>query len=459
MEKIKFTLVCPAPEAFRVTRQDPKPSRRMKILRFCMLGPLCVAASAPDYVETTIVDENVEPLDLDCDADVVGVSFMTFNAPRAYQIGDAFRARGKTVFFGGYHPTLMPEEAIGHCDAVCIGDAEANLPRMFDDLRSGNLQRFYSDRAPELAPKPVDVRLIRERHYATSSVVQATRGCNRRCEFCSVTAFYRHTLRCRPVADVLEQIEAAPGRDLLFMDDNIAADSRYAKELFEAMIPLKKHWFAQIPVGVARDAEMLRLMQASGCRAVFVGLESLSQESLAEAAKGFNRADDYGAAVAALHAHGIAVIGAFVVGFDHDTPEVFARTSAFLRQTNVDVLQLTILTPFPGTPLFDKMAEAGRMVDLDWGHYDFGNVVFRPRNMTAEELQAGHDAVLADFYSWRSILRRALRQVLYMRPGQVYLGLLVGLAYRYKLRKVGHCPDLGRLTVRAPRPVRCGVTH
>lgn len=459
MKKIKFTLVCPAPEAFRVTRQNPKPSRRMKILRFCMLGPLCVAASAPDYVETTIVDENVEPLDFDCDADVVGVSFMTFNAPRAYEIGDAFRARGKTVFFGGYHPTLMPEEAIRHCDAVCIGDAEANLPRMFDDLRSGKLRRLYSDRAPELAPKPVDVRLIRERQYATSSVVQATRGCNRRCEFCSVTAFYRHTLRCRPVADVLEQIKAAPGRDLLFMDDNIAADSRYAKELFEAMIPLKKHWFAQIPVGVTRDAEMLRLMRASGCRAVFVGLESLSQESLAEAAKGFNRADDYGTAVAALHAHGIAVIGAFVVGFDHDSPEVFARTSAFLRETNVDVLQLTILTPFPGTPLFDKMAEAGRMVDRDWGHYDFGHVVFRPRNMTAGELQAGHDAVLADFYSWRSILRRALRQTCYLRPRQIYLGLVVGLAYRYKLRKVGHCLAPGRLTVRAPEAVRGSVTY
>ncbi len=252
MDKVRFTLICPAPEAFRVTAQSPRPSRRMRILRFCMLGPLCVAASAPDYVETTIVDENVEPLDFDCDADVVGVTFMTFNAPRAYEIGDAFRARGKTVFFGGYHPTLMPREAIRHCDAVCVGDAEANLPRMFDDLRAGRLRRFYTERTPELVRRAVDPGLIRQKDYATSSVVQATRGCNRRCEFCSVTAFYRHTLRCRPLEDVLAQIEAAPGRDLLFMDDNIAADSRYAKALFRAMVPLKKRWFSQVPVSVAR---------------------------------------------------------------------------------------------------------------------------------------------------------------------------------------------------------------
>jgi radical SAM superfamily enzyme YgiQ (UPF0313 family) len=439
MSKLKFTLICPAPEAFRVTRQRPRPPKRMRIFRFCMLGPLCVAASAPDYVETTIVDENVEPLDLDCDTDVVGVSFMTFNAPRAYEIGDAFRARGKTVFFGGYHPTLMPEEAIRHCDAICIGDAEANLPRMFDDLRDGRLKQFYAERAPELARKPVDTGLIRRKDYATSSVVQATRGCNMRCEFCSVTAFYEHTLRCRPLADVLEQIAASPGRDLLFMDDNIAADSRYAKALFRAMAPLKKRWFSQVPVSVARDAEMLRLMKESGCRAVFVGLESLSQESLAEAAKGFNRAEEYRAAVRRFHAHGIGVIGAFVVGFDHDTPEVFARTTAFLREANVDVLQLTILTPFPGTPLHHRMTAAGRMVDVDWGHYDFGHVVFRPRNMTAGELQAGHDAVLAEFYSWRAILRRAARQALYLRPSQVLLGLVVGVGYRYKLRRAGHC--------------------
>jgi len=445
VRKTRFTLICPAPEAFRVTRQRPRPSRRMRVFRFCMLGPLCVAASAPDYVETTIVDENVEPLDLDCDTDVVGVSFMTFNAPRAYEIGDAFRARGKTVFFGGYHPTLMPEEAIQHCDAVCIGDAEANLPRMFDDLRNGKLEEFYSERAPELVRRPVDTTLIRQKDYATSSVVQATRGCNMRCEFCSVTAFYQHTLRCRPLTDVLEQIKAAPGRDLLFMDDNIAADSRYAKALFRAMAPLKKRWFSQVPVSVARDAEMLRLMKASGCRAVFVGLESLSQESLTEAAKGFNRADEYRAAVERFHAHGIGVIGAFVVGFDHDTPEVFDRTAAFLREANVDVLQLTILTPFPGTPLYRRMSDAGRMADLDWGHYDFGHVVFRPRNMTAGELQAGHDAVLADFYSWRSILRRALGQAFYLRPSQIWLGFVVGVGYRYKLRKVGHCLKAHRL--------------
>jgi radical SAM superfamily enzyme YgiQ (UPF0313 family) len=438
MDKLKFTIVCPAPEAFRVTQEKPRPSRRLKVLRFCMLGPLCVAASAPDYVKPRIIDENVEPLDFDVETDVVGVTFMTRNASRAYEIGDEFRRRGKTVFFGGFHPTLMPDEAIRHCDAVCMGDAEANLPRMFDDLRAGKLQRFYAERTPDLAPRPVDTGLLDMKQYAVSTVVQATRGCNKHCAFCSITAFYEGRHRCRSVDDVVAQVRAGRGRSVLFIDDNIVANVAYAKELFRALVPLKKRWGAQVPVSVTEDPELLELMAKARCRAVFVGFESLCQESLDGAAKGRNRAARYRGAVEAFHRHGIAVMAAFVLGFDEDTPEVFAQTAGFLREAGVDTLQLTVLTPFPGTPLYARMEKAGRIIDRDWAYYDMGQVVFQPKRMSVEALEAGHVAVLRGFYSWRAILGRALRQIRYLSLSGVLRCFLVGVGYRCKLRRLGY---------------------
>jgi len=438
MKKIRFTLICPAAKAFRVHDRNARPSRRMKVFRFSMLGPLYVAASAPEYVETTIVDESVEPVDLDCDADVIGLSFMTFNAPRAYEIADAFRRRGKAVFFGGYHPTLMAQEAIRHCDAVCIGEAEPNVPRMFDDLRRGRLQEFYQAPGERLAPLRVDTGLIHRNQYVSSAVIQATRGCYGKCEFCSVSAFYNHGFKSRPVKEVVAEIESVGSKSILFIDDNMAADVPYAKALFRAMIPLRKHWYAQMGVNVTGDAELLDLMERSGCRGIFVGFESVSQDSLDSAAKGSNRAAYYRTAIAKLHERGIAVFGAFVMGFDTDARDIFARTGAFLREARVDVLQLTMLTPFPGTPLFARMDSEGRIIDRNWEHYDFGHVVIEPKNMSRDELKAGHDMIMTEFYSWRAILLRSMRQLSYLRPKELFYALLLSIGYRYKAGKEGY---------------------
>lgn len=438
MGKIKFLLICPAARQFRVSGQRKRALLRMKVFRFSMLTPLCVAASAPEYVETQIVDESVEPIDFDCDADIVGISFMTFNAPRAYEIAKIFRQKGKTMIFGGYHPTLMPHEAIKHCDAVCIGEAEANLPRMMEDYRKGQLRQFYRYRNTELRPLKIDTSLIDRKQYFTSSVVQATRGCYNKCEFCSVSAFYKHSFKCKQVKDVVAAIRAMRSKNILFIDDNIAADLQYTKALFKALIPLKKHWYAQIGANVTRDPELLKLMSESGCRGVFVGFESLSQESLNEAAKGFNRAGYYRKAVRKFHERGISVFAALVLGFDHDTEDTFQRTAAFLREAEVDALQLTILTPFPGTPLFDKMDSAGRIVDKDWEHYDFGHVVLEPQHMSRKELAVGHHMVLTDFYSWRSILRRLFRQLRYLHAKEILYSLLISIGYRFKLKRLGY---------------------
>jgi radical SAM superfamily enzyme YgiQ (UPF0313 family) len=407
-----------------------------------MLPSLYVAASMPDWVDTRIVDEDVEPVDFDIDADLVGVSFMTYNAPRAYEIADRFRnEKGKPVIVGGYHPTLMPDEASRHADAVCVGDAEQNVPRMMEDFRNGNLQGVYDLPPDSLAGLPVpDRSLIRRRDYAPVDVVQATRGCPYRCSFCSIAAFHQYRFRKRPVPEVVEELETL-GRYILFMDDSLVGDREYAMELFSAMVPLGKRWFSQCNLGIAHDPELLGLAARSGCRGLFVGFESLSQGNLRSWRKGSNLAKDYLQTVENLHRVGIAVFAAFVFGADHDTPEVFPQTLRFLLEANVESLQATRLTPFPGTPLFQQMQEEGRIIDKDWSHYDFAHVVFAPMHMSPETLHGGVAWVLREFYGRRNVSRRIWRGLRYLSPDTILRGVApLNLGYRHRLSVDGTFP-------------------
>ena len=399
-----------------------------------MLSSLSVAAAMPPNVETRIVDEEVEAVDLGLDADLVGLSFMTFNAPRAYEIADAFRSRGTPVIAGGYHPTFMPEEAKAHADAVCIGEAEANAPQMVADFSAGRLRPFYQNGLADLGRlRAPDRRLVRASAYAPADAVQATRGCSSRCTFCSISSFFGHRFRARPVDQVIEELRPLR-RLLLFMDDNIAADVGYAKELFARMVPLRKRWFSQCGIGIADDDELLRLAHASGCRGLFIGLESTSDENLMAWRKISNRAGDYSRAIAKLHARGIGVIAGIVFGDDADTQETFQHTLEFLHEGRVDALQATILTPFPGTPLFESFERDGRITDRDWGHYDFRHVVFEPKNMSADTLRLGHDWVLSRFYSRPSVASRVLRAVGYLAPSTITTAMLpLNLSYRHRL--------------------------
>lgn len=404
-----------------------------------MLSSLYVAASMPPFVETKILDEDVELINFDTDADLIGVSFMTYNAPRAYEIADIFRKKkGKPVIFGGYHPTFMREEAIQHADAICIGEAERSVPRMIDDFRNGNLRPFYEEPLDNLRGLPVPNRtLVTRQAYAMPDAVQATRGCPFRCKFCSITSFFKNRFRVRPVDEVVEELRHL-GRYILFMDDNIIADGDHAKELFAKMIPLRKRWFSQCSIRLAYDEELLRLAYASGCRGLFIGLESLSQESLKGWNKKINRASDYTWAMDKLHNTGIAVIAGIVFGDDFDSPEIFRRTLEFLEEANIEALQATILTPMPGTPLFEELDRDGRILDKEWSKYDFRNVVFEPKQMSPQTLKKGHDWVLTRFYSQRSILKRLSRSFGYLSPWVVFKATApLNISYRSRLSKDG----------------------
>jgi radical SAM superfamily enzyme YgiQ (UPF0313 family) len=438
VERIKFLLINPASATWRVQKGErPRGSR---FFRFSMLSSLSVAAAMPPHVDTTIVDEEVEPIDFETDADVIGISFMTYNAPRAYEIADRFRAeKGKPVIFGGFHPTFMPEEAIRHADAVCVGEAEGVVPRMMDDFAAGALKPFYRSQPVDLAglsrPAP---SLIRKQHYAPADVLQATRGCNYPCSFCSVAAFHHRHFRTRPVGEVIDELKSL-GRYVLFMDDNIMGDREFARQLFAAMIPLGKRWFSQCGIGIADDEELLSLASRSGCQGLFVGFESLSQAELRSWQKRPNLGKDYLAVVRRLHSAGIAVCAGFVFGGDDDAPDAFERTLEFLLEANVETLQATRLTPFPGTPLFAEMDEQGRICDKNWAHYDFNHVVFEPLHMRRETLDTGVAWVLRQFHTRSRVARRVLKSFRYLDPVLVVGGVLpLNLGWRHKLAVDGN---------------------
>jgi radical SAM superfamily enzyme YgiQ (UPF0313 family) len=412
MKDIKFLLINPTSPLWRVGKGE-RP-RGFRVFRFSMLPSLYVAAAMPPYVKTTLIDEDVEPIDFDTEADLIGISFMTYNAPRAYEIADRFRDKGKPVIVGGYHPTFLPEEAIQHADAVCIGEAEYNVPRMMEDWTANRLEPFYDSELVDLKGLAVpDRHLLRKGAYITMDVLQATRGCPYRCKFCSVAAFHRYRMRSRPVEEVIEELGML-GRYVIFMDDNIIGDREYAKELFAAMIPLNKQWFSQCGIEIASDDELLGLASRSGCRGLFIGFESLSQQNLDAWNKRGNRAKQYLQVVTKLHQADIGVFAGFVFGSDGDRPDVFRTTLEFLLQANVEALQATRLTPMPGTPLFDEMDGEGRISDKDWSHYDFGHVVFEPLHMRRETLDQGVAWVSSQFYSWKHVWRRLWKAVGYL---------------------------------------------
>jgi radical SAM superfamily enzyme YgiQ (UPF0313 family) len=432
---MKILLVLPAGENVRVTRERPDVPKR-KMLRFSVLPLTMVAALTPPEHQVRIVDENVEPLDCGMDADVVGVTLMTALAPRAYEIARRFRERGKIVVGGGYHPTLCPEEAMQHFDAIVIGDAEGAWPQVLEDIEAGRLQKSYRgcpshDGSFLHSPLPRrDLLAGKSRHYVTIHAVQTGRGCQHSCRYCSVTVFHHNSHKNRPLRDVLAELRAI-ARDFIFVDDNIIADREYARELFQAMIPMRKRWVGQCPVEIAGDAELLRLASASGCCGFFIGLETVSEKNLAVMDKSFNNSMRYSEYLATIRRAGIGIVAGVIVGMDNDDPGVFENMLAFLRKAKIDAVQLNILTPLPGTPLFADMERAGRIRDRDWSHYDFRHVVFRPALMTGDELQAGADWVYSRFYSLDQIFLRFVRNMLAFRWMPALLGLKLGMTYRY----------------------------
>jgi radical SAM superfamily enzyme YgiQ (UPF0313 family) len=381
-----------------------------KTLRYAPLTLTTLASLVPPEIpaEISIYDEGVEEIVPErIEADLVGISAITGTAPRSYELAAAFRERNIPVALGGVHPTLMPEEAMQHADSVVVGYAEESWPQLLRDLVAGRLLPRY-DQSPHLKldnlPFP-QRRLYNRGMVNVAHTIEATRGCIYQCEFCVVPFAWGRPLQ-KPVRDVVDDIRQMQAKRVIFLDLNLIADVAYAKELFTALIPLKIRWGGLATTTIAWDDELLDLAARSGCRGLLIGFESLNQESLKEAKKAFNMRHDYHEVVRKIRARGIALMGCFVFGFDHDTLETFDRTVEFVMSARMDLPRYAIAVPFPGTGLFKRLKSEGRITTENWSLYDGQHVVFQPRQMTADQLLQGTRRAWKKTYSYSSIAKR-----------------------------------------------------
>lgn len=390
-----------------------------------------VAAVTPDEWEVVLADELHEDVPFDGDFDLVGITAMTHQAIRAYEIADRFRARGVPVVLGGIHPTVLPDEALQHADAVVIGEAEPVWAQLLNDLREGRLARLYRS-VPEghRLVIPWSRRdFLAGRHYLTTQTLQASRGCPYDCPFCTVTPYFGRSFRYRDPEDVLAELRSFDKKLTVFLDDNILGDPVRAKPILSGMAGLGLRWGGQASLRFAEDPELVRLLARSGCIGIFVGLESAVGEHANHPKTGnlSSQAD----LIKRIRDAGIVVEASMIFGFDDHDESVFETTVRFLERCAPSLPTFHVLTPYPGTVLFQQFQQEGRLLHTNWRRYDHGHVVFRPKRMTPERLYRGWIEARREAYRWPSILSRVMEG-----PGRI-----TNLAYNVFRRGGIYGPD------------------
>lgn len=379
-------------------------------LRYQPLTLTTLAALVPESLDAEIrlIDEGIQEIPEDLDADLVGLTVITGTAPRSYDLADRLRAKGMTVVLGGPHVTLVPEEAQAHADAICVGYAEQTWPRLLEDFVAGRMARRYDQGEDfELGRTPFPRRdLFDQRHFLTQAVFEATRACAHSCEFCVAPTAWGTRQFQRPIDWVLEDIRRVGQKKVIFIDLNLVSDRTYARDLFTALATLRIQWFGLSTVLIAHDRGLMELMARSGCKGLLLGMETINPGSLADANKRFNESVSYLELVRDLHRLGIWIQGCFVFGLDHDTPDVFAATTDFVLEAGVDLPRFSVLTPFPGTPLHRRLEREDRILSRDWELYDGQHVVFQPARMSPQELGEGHERAWKRAYGARAMARR-----------------------------------------------------
>ncbi len=370
-------------------------------------------ARTPRGIATTMIDERVEPLQI-VPTDLVAMTVETFTARRAYQIAARYRRAGVPVVMGGHHPSMLPDEALRHADAVVIGDAEGSWEKVVADAAAGSLQRLYRATPGEGGTPAYDRSIFASRRYAPISLVQAGRGCRFACDFCSIHAFYGTYRAQRDPDDIVAELRTLPPRRLVFfVDDNLYWRREAFVALMRALIPLRMRWCCQITIDVARDDALLDLMAQAGCALALIGFESLDRDSLKQMRKNWNGvAGGYHDVIRRFHARGIMIYGTFVFGYDADTPRSFDRAAAFARAQSLCIANFNPLTPMPGTGLYQRLHTEDRLLRPNWWldpSYRYGDAIFLPRGMSPAELHDGPMRARRAFYSWPSIAGRALR--------------------------------------------------
>jgi len=391
-------------------RPNMSPHRSSDAMEPLVFGIL--SALTPPEIERRLCDERLEEIPFDEPADLVAITVETFTARRAYQIAHRFLQRGIPVVMGGYHPTLLPQETLQFASSVVVGDAEGVWPEILVDARHGRLRRIYQRPLPPLAGLTVDRSIFRGKRYRSVALVQFGRGCRYACDFCSIHAFYGNSLRWRPVEEVVAEIDGVRNRHVFFTDDNLFNDRDRLESLLAAVSPLRVRWSCQASLDLAADPELVGRMARAGCVAVMIGFESLDEGNLRQMKKLWQRRHGpYDQLVQVFRREGIMVYGAFVLGYDHDTPETFQVTLDFALRNKLFLANFNPLTPTPGAKIYDRLQREERLIhDPWWLHedYRYGQSMFHPRRMTAEQLMQGCYRARSEFNRSRNIVRRAI---------------------------------------------------
>ena len=378
---------------------------RSHFMRMPQLTLGIISALTPPGIEVDTVEEEAEEIDFDKHYDLVGISCMTRVAERAYQLSSLFRQKGSKVVLGGIHPSVMPEEAIAHCDSVVIGEAEGCWEELIDDFKQNRLKKFYRSTNSDLSKFPIP-HLKPNRNPFQVTPIFCTRGCPYACDFCSVTDLYGKKLRHRQVKDIVKEITLRDSNKFFFLDDNIIGDAKFASELFTALTDLKIRWVGQASISLAKNKNLLKLAQKSGCAGLFVGIESVSPDNLKKLRKTSDDVKENGRAIQIIRDAGIYFHASLVFGFDDDDKSIFEKTLEFLYKNKIPSATFNILTPYPGTAIYERFKKEGRLLSRNWRDYNHRTVVFKPRNLTPEELAEGFIWLGKHYYTKTSIFTR-----------------------------------------------------
>ncbi|OGC96182.1 MAG: hypothetical protein A2W25_07195 [candidate division Zixibacteria bacterium RBG_16_53_22] len=371
------------------------------------IGLITVAALTPPDIRVTVIDESVEDIDLNCPADLVGISVQAPIAAHAYKLSAHFRQRGIPTVLGGIHVSLNPDEAMPHADSILLGEAEITWPELIEDFLKGDLKKIYKpDRLADLDKTPCPRRdLLDKDCYQLPSVVQASKGCQYGCEFCSLYSYLGHTRRYRDPVRVADEIRGLDGDLFLFADDNIYSSRKYSINLFKTILDCRKRWVAESTWHIAFDNEALTWASRSGCVGLFIGFDTINQQPyITKVPKSDEVEDIYIRAIRNIQSHGIAVVAAFVFGLDNDDESVFERSLRVVREGGANLVNFSALVPYPGTPIFQRLDAQGRITERDWSKYISPNVCYEPGKMSRSGLEAGIRWAQSEFYTMGNIL-------------------------------------------------------
>lgn len=371
-----------------------------------------IAAITPKKHNVKLVDERYSKINFDEKYDIVLINFNLSSIPRAYELANIFKKKKIPVVFSGWYPSINPKDALNYADSILIGKNELNWLELLEDFENRKLKKIYGpkrfDNSIKIPPANIEIPGL-----VITGAVEATRGCPYKCSFCPEAnlpggeEFYK-----RPIDEVIDEIKSISKKTIMFYDNSLTIDINYTKELFKNMIRLKKRFFCNgNSDALANDLELVELSKKAGCVSWLIGFESINQETINDVGKKSNKVNEYKKAVENIHKNKMAVIGSFMFGFDTDNKDIFEQTLKKVYELKIDVADFCILTPFPGTPVYDKFEKEGRILTNDWSKYDMKNVVFKPKNMTAEELINGVKKLYKNYYSTPNTLVRIIRSI------------------------------------------------